>query len=190
MRKSRSTRTTAIQEVAQYLAGRVSRLPVLPFSQGEIGATREDFVEALFSGDRGRLVTSARSTTSREQYAQRIVAGGMPIAVTRSAVTRNRWFDDYVDVVLQRGVAEVANIRQRHQLPVLLRHLASRTAQLLNVTTTARAATLDRHTAADQTASRKPLASALGSRDTGGKAATEPRSALVTHPRCRVVPMA
>ncbi len=144
-----STRTTAIQEVAQYLAGRVSRLPVLPFSQGEIGAAREDFVEALFSGDPGRLVTSARSTTSREEYAQRIVAGGMPIAVTRSAAARNRWFDDYVEVVLQRGVAEVANIRQRHQLPVLLRHLASRTAQLLNMTTTARAATLDRHTAAD-----------------------------------------
>lgn len=144
-----STRSTAVQEVAHYLAGRVSRLPVLPLSQGEIGAAREDFLETLFSANPGRLVTPARSTTSREDYAQRIVVGGMPIALTRSAGARNRWFDDYVDVVLQRGVAEVAKIRQRHQLPVLLRHLASQSAQLLNVTTTARAAGLDRHTASD-----------------------------------------
>ncbi len=44
---------------------------------------------------------------------------------------------------------EVSKLRQRRQLPALLRHLASQTGQLLNITATAEAAVLDRHTAAD-----------------------------------------
>ena len=145
-----STRSTAIPEVAEYLAGRINLLPVLPLSQGEIAAAREDFVERLLFGDPASLVSPERSTTSREEYAQRIVKGGMPIALARStAGARNRWFDDYIAIVLERNAIEVLRIRQRHQLPVLLRHLASQTAQLLNITTTAQAAALDRHTASD-----------------------------------------
>ena len=143
-----STRSTASPGVAEYLAGRVNVLPILPFSQGEIAGTREDFVEMLLFGEPSRLLTSARSETSREEYAQRITAGGMPIALSRTVVARNRWFDDYIDLVLERGVVEVSKIRQRRQLPVLLRHLAAQTGQLLNITSTAQAAALDRHTAA------------------------------------------
>jgi predicted AAA+ superfamily ATPase len=54
-----------------------------------------------------------------------------------------------VALVLERGVAEISKIRQRRQLPSLLRHLAAQTGQLLNLTSTAQAAGIDRHTAAD-----------------------------------------
>ena len=145
-----STRATAVPAVAEYLAGRVSALAVLPFSQGEIAATREDFVEILLFGNPELLVNPTRSTTTREDYARRMVVGGMPMALTRTTTTaRNRWFDDYTVTVLERGVIEAGSVRQRHQLPVLLRHLASQTGQLLNITNTAKAAGLDRHTASD-----------------------------------------
>ncbi len=123
---------------------------MLPLSQGEIGGVRENFVETLFRGDPGSLVTAQRSTTSRQEYVRRIVRGGMPIALARkSTAARNRWFDDYISSVLERGSTEVARIRQRHQLPTLLRYLASQTAEPLKVTSTAQAAGLDRHTASD-----------------------------------------
>ncbi len=144
-----STRSAMVPEVARFLAGRVNLLPVLPFSQGEIAAVRENFVEALLFGEPGNLVTPAKSTTDRKDYAERIICGGMPIAITRSAASRSRWLDDYVNIVLQRNAAEIAQLRQRHQLPLLLRYLAARSAQLLNVTAAAQAISLDRHTTAD-----------------------------------------
>jgi predicted AAA+ superfamily ATPase len=144
-----STRSTAVPEVAEYLAGRVSLLPVLPLSQGEIAQVREDFLETIVFGDPTDLMTGAVSTTTREDYAQRIVAGGMPLSLARTDTSRGRWFDEYVDLVLERGVIEISKIRQRRQLPSLLRHLAAQTGQLLNLTSTAQAASIDRHTAAD-----------------------------------------
>jgi hypothetical protein len=144
-----STRSTAVPEVAEYLAGRVSFLAVLPLSQGEIDDVRENFVEMLMFGEAPSLVTNERSETARSEYARRLTAGGMPIALARSGPARGRWFDEYLGLVLERGVAEVSKLRQRRQLPALLRHLASQTGQLLNVTATAEAAALDRHTAAD-----------------------------------------
>jgi len=144
-----STRSTAVPEVAEYLAGRVSFLAVLPLSQGEIEGARENFVETLMLGEPRSLVTNKRSETSRVEYARRITTGGMPIALARNEPARARWFDEYVELVLERGVMEVSKLRQRRQLPALLRHLASQTGQLLNITATAEAAVLDRHTAAD-----------------------------------------
>ncbi|MGO9407582.1 MAG: ATP-binding protein, partial [Acidimicrobiales bacterium] len=144
-----STRSTAVPEVAEYLAGRVSFLAVLPLSQGEIEGARENFVETLMLGEPRSLVTNKRSETSRVEYARRITTGGMPIALARNEPARARWFDEYVELVLERGVMEVSKLRQRRQLPALLRHVASQTGQLLNITATAEAAVLDRHTAAD-----------------------------------------
>ncbi|HUZ18993.1 MAG TPA: ATP-binding protein [Acidimicrobiales bacterium] len=144
-----STKSTAIPEVAEYLAGRVNLLPVLPLSQGEIAGVREDFSETLLFGEVSSIVTVERSTTSRAEYARRIAAGGMPIALARSEEARNRWFDDYTTLVVERGVLEMSKLRRRRQLPALLRHIASQTGQLLNITSTAQAAALDRHTAAD-----------------------------------------
>ncbi len=48
-------------EVAEYLAGRVSLLPVLPLSQGEVVGVREDFVETVVFGDLADLATSAQA---------------------------------------------------------------------------------------------------------------------------------
>src|ERR1035441_1967347 len=144
-----STRSTAVPEVAEYLAGRVSFLAVLPLSQGEIEGARENFVETLMLGEPRSLVTNKRSETSRVEYARQITTGGMPIALARNEPARRRWFDEYVELVLERGVMEVSKLRQRRQLPALLRHLPSQTGQLLNITVTAEAAVLDRHTAAD-----------------------------------------
>jgi len=51
--------------------------------------------------------------------------------------------------VLERDVRELSRLRQREQLPVLLRRLAAQTAGVLNITRAAGEAELDRATAAD-----------------------------------------
>ena len=127
-----STRHDALPRAAQALTGRLSLVTIYPFSQGEIGGIRENLVAVLF-GDVSRFVTPEPSSTSREEYIQRVVTGGFPMALWRTETARNRWFDNYVTLSLERDVAEVSRIRQRRALPGLLSRLAGQTAQMLNM---------------------------------------------------------
>ena len=127
-----STRHDALPAAAQSLTGRLHRLSVYPFSQGEIIGIHEHFLETLLE-DASALVTATPSSTTRDGYIARIAAGGFPMALDRSETARNRWFDDYVALSLQRDVQELSRIRQKDALPKLLARLAGQTAQLLNI---------------------------------------------------------
>ena len=141
-----STRFDALPRAAQALTGRIHVINLLPFSQGEIDGRVEDFLAvAMTTPD--LLVSTRRSTTSRNDYIERICCGGLPLAVARQAESRNRWIDDYVRVSLARDVTELARIRQGALLPTLLRRLAAQTGQVLNMAAAGRGAGLDPRTA-------------------------------------------
>lgn len=146
-----STRHDALPQAAQALTGRLHLMTVYPFSQGEIAGVEENFVEALFL-EPGAIVTAAPSTTSRAEYVSRVVAGGFPSALRRSAESaRGRWFDDYVKLCLERDVAELARIQRKAALPELLSRLAAQTGQVLNISSAGEAAGLKKRTADNYT---------------------------------------
>ena len=145
-----STRYDALPTAAQSLTGRLHLLTVWPLTQGEIEGVRENLLAALIDDPAGAAPHGTVSASTREEYIARITAGGMPIPLTRSSsAARNRWFDDYIKLVLERDVRELSRLRQREQLPALLRCLAAQTAGVLNVTNAANQAGLERTTAAD-----------------------------------------
>lgn len=145
-----STRYATVPATAQSLTGRVHRADVRPLSQGEIAESREDFAE-LLTGDPALLVR-ATSTTTRRDYISRIVAGGFPMALRRAGTTaRARWFDDYVESVLERDVLELSRVRQRRQLPRLLGQFASQTGQVLNIARVAATVGMEKSTAENYT---------------------------------------
>ena len=145
-----STRYDALPIAAQSLTGRLHLLTVWPLTQGEIDGVRENLLAALLDDPVGAPPRGTFSQTSKVHYIARITAGGMPIPLARrSPAARNRWFDDYVELVLERDVRELSRLRQREQLPALLRRLAAQTAGVLNVTRAAGEAGLERTTAAD-----------------------------------------
>jgi uncharacterized protein len=81
-----------------------------------------------------------------------LVAGGFPPALQRvTAAARNRWFDDYLRLSLERDVAELARIQQKASLPALLARLASQTGQVLNIAAAGEAAGLNKRTADNYT---------------------------------------
>lgn len=127
-----STRHDALPAAAQSLTGRLHRMTVYPLSQGEIAGVHERFLDALLE-DASTLVSSTPSSTTRDDYIARIATGGFPMALGRSETARNRWFDNYVSLSLQRDVQELSRIRQKDALPKLLARLAGQTAQLLNI---------------------------------------------------------
>ncbi|HEX3391346.1 MAG TPA: ATP-binding protein [Solirubrobacteraceae bacterium] len=146
-----STRYSTLPAAAQALTGRAHRVDVLPLSQGEIAGTQEDFAETLINDPRS-LVDARLPPTAREEYVSRVVAGGFPPALRRArSADRARWFDDYVDLVIERDVMELTRVRQRRALPLLLRQLASQTAQVLNIAKAAGSIGLEKSTAENYT---------------------------------------
>jgi len=140
-----STRFDALPRAAQALTGRLHLLDLLPFSQGEIDGVTEDFLDIAMSDP--SALTGYRSQCSRAEYVDRVCRGGMPLAVTRTPASRDRWFDDYVRVSLQRDVLELSRIRQAALMPVLLARLAGQTAQVLNMAAASRSTGLEARTA-------------------------------------------
>jgi hypothetical protein len=145
-----STRHDALPRAAQALAGRLHLVTVHPFFRGEIGGIRENMVEAVFD-DASTLVTARHSGTTRENYIDRVTTGGFPMALGRTETARNRWFDNYVTLSLERDVAELSKIRQREALPRLLNRLAGQTAQMLNMAAAGESAGLKSDTAENYT---------------------------------------
>jgi predicted AAA+ superfamily ATPase len=140
-----STRHDALPAAAQALTGRLSRLPIYPLSQGEIVGVQEDFLGRLLGDPEGVVRALPESTTTRDEYIERIVAGGFPLALSASTpAARNRWVDNYVALTLERDVRELSRVRQGHLLSSLLGRLAGQTAQVLNIDKAARDVGLDK----------------------------------------------
>ncbi|MGQ0573275.1 MAG: ATP-binding protein [Pseudonocardia sp.] len=145
-----STNYSTIPRAAQSLTGRAEVLTVWPFSQGEIESTQEGFVETLLT-DPAQL-RGFTSATARDDYAARVLAGGLPVALRQpSDPDRRRWFQVYLDLVVQRDVLDIRSIRQREALPQLLRGLIGQTGQLLNIAKAAERSGLSRAVGADYT---------------------------------------
>jgi predicted AAA+ superfamily ATPase len=146
-----STRYATLPVTAQALTGRAHRVSVLPLSQGEAAEVREDFGEAVTS-DPSRLVDPGVQAVDRDEYIQRVVTGGFPPVLSRTRPSdRARWFDDYVNLVIERDVVELTRVRQRRQLPLLLRQMASQTGQVLNIAKAAATIGMEKSTAENYT---------------------------------------
>ncbi|MFN3217010.1 MAG: ATP-binding protein [Acidimicrobiales bacterium] len=128
-----SARHESLPAAAQALTGRLHRMPVFPLSQGEIGSTTESFLENVLDGRISDIVGRTASI-DRDEYIERVVAGGFPIPLARqTSAGAARWFDDYIRLTLERDVGELSRIEQAAALPRLLERLAGQTAQVLNV---------------------------------------------------------
>jgi predicted AAA+ superfamily ATPase len=120
----------AIPQVSEALAGRVQMLTLWPFSQGELAQREERFIADLFSARAPHWKTAP---LTRVHLLERIARGGYPEAITRKPGRRGAWFDSYVITLLLRDVQDFARIDGTVELPKLLRFLALRTAQPINL---------------------------------------------------------
>jgi predicted AAA+ superfamily ATPase len=128
-----STRQDALPRTAETLTGRVHHLTIWPLSQGEIGGTSEDFLPSLRNDAEACVAAWPRSDTTRLEYAERVCAGGFPLALRRTPGDRDRWFRDYVTQSVERDVRELARIRDRQLLRDVLNRLAGRTGSVLDI---------------------------------------------------------
>ena len=128
-----STRHDALPRTAQALTGRLHSMVIWPLSQREIERREGSVIESLFEDPTETVMAQPTSSTTREEYAARLCAGGLPTPRQRSEASRARWFDDYLRTSIERDAVELFRIRQRQVLNEVLSRLAGRTAQILNV---------------------------------------------------------
>ncbi len=113
------------------LAGRVETVELLPFSQAEIVGTQpSSFVDRAFAGDFAALEVAGRT----DGLAERVVRGGFPEALSRSAPARHRsWLRNYARMIAEHDVREIARVSKRGALPRLIDHAAAAAGGLLNM---------------------------------------------------------
>ena len=127
-----SANVLLLPKLSESLAGRMEILTLYPLAQAEIRGGRWTVVDDLFAP----VFTPADApAVAREELARILLAGGYPEPLARNRGSRReQWFGAYLTAILQRDVRDIADIADVTQLPRILSVIASRTANLLNVT--------------------------------------------------------
>jgi predicted AAA+ superfamily ATPase len=125
-----------LPRLSESLAGRMEILTLWPVSQGEIDASADGFLDAVFTKG---LPSTRSGRLNRRDVIDRITTGGYPEIVSAIAPARRAaWFGSYVTAIVQRDVREMANVADVAALPRLLALIASRPMALLNAADLAR----------------------------------------------------
>lgn len=113
--------------VADALPGRVDYLTLWPFTQGELADRADGLLGRLFEGDVPRI---AGAPVGVGAYADAVLAGGFPEARMRKGAARMRFFDSYVQTIVDRDVSDTARPHDPGSVGVVLRLVAARSASL------------------------------------------------------------
>lgn len=125
-----SARVLGLRKLPDALVGRMETLELWPFSQGELERHRERFIDSLFD-DEPEVGRGGDET--REGYVERVTRGGFPEAARRDDGRRARFFASYLSDLVDRDVAQLADLQRRDVLQNLLKVLSGRAATLLKL---------------------------------------------------------
>lgn len=125
-----SANLATVPAIADSLAGRMAVISLLPFAQSEIRSTPGRFLDRMFAGEEP---IAGEHTISGSELVETVLRGGYPEALRRpTAARRSAWLEDYVALILDRDVRDIANVDQLDRLPRLLDVLAEHAGQLVN----------------------------------------------------------
>ncbi len=139
-----STNVLFLPELTDALTGRMLIVRLHPLSQVEIEQTKSTpFLERLFTGD----FQMSQSESLGSNLAERIVAGGYPpaLAIPVDRI-RSSWYNSYVVSLVQNDISGQVKVHSPESLPSLLTAVASLSAQLFNVSSTAAKLQMNRNT--------------------------------------------
>jgi hypothetical protein len=113
------------RRVPDALTGRVETVRLWPLSQAEIEGSDVNIVDTLFAGT---VPWIDGAPVGRAAFAEVVAMGGFPEARLRSPARRERWFANYVADTVSRDLRELSDALRLHEMPRLLRLLASQAA--------------------------------------------------------------
>jgi len=125
-----SANVLLVPNLSESLAGRIEILSLWPFSQGELIAHKETFVDKLYEN---KIPFKNYPPELPLSLQDRIINGGYPEVQNRVKEERRQaWFESYMTTILQRDIRDIANIDGLTSLTRLLAVIAARSPVLLN----------------------------------------------------------
>jgi uncharacterized protein len=142
---SGSSRFLTVPTLSESLAGRAVFIDLWPLSVVERTGGSADFLARLFQEP--FPLAAEESAWTRDDYVRAICDGGFPeVLPLTNPVARRAWYDGYLTTVINRDIADFAEIGKARAIPRLLGLVAARSGSPLVVTDVARSADLDRVT--------------------------------------------
>lgn len=130
-----STNFLTVPSISESLAGRVQIFRLWPLSEAELASRCSTEIESWFEDGPAPLPAA---DLGRDEYFARVCRGGYPEVVGLNLKQRQRWFASYIETVVQRDIAALADIRKTASLPLLLRWAAAYTSGQINQSDAAR----------------------------------------------------
>lgn len=116
-----SANIQSLPAVRESLAGRVARIRLRPFTEGEIRNTGAGFLERAFEQDFGE----GWQNYDRGELIETALRGGYPEAVGLGDRARRRWHEDYINALMERDLKYAARIRRQEAMRELVNTLAA-----------------------------------------------------------------
>jgi uncharacterized protein len=139
-----SANVMALPKVGDSLTGRIALVELMPLSQAEIHASKGEFIDRLFAGDK---LTTTMPPTFGADLRSIVLQGGYPEALARPLARRRiAWLLDYIKLTVDRDARDTMDIEQLDQLPRLVAHLAEQSGQSVNISNLATSLQLARQT--------------------------------------------
>ena len=125
-----SARLLSVPAMADALVGRVEVIELWPFSEIELAGSRSSVLDVI---ERSPEAIVESRAVQRDELADIVVRGSFPEAVSRTPGRRRAWFDAYASTSVTRVVNQISDLERVAEIPRLLRLLAARSAEELNV---------------------------------------------------------
>ncbi len=127
-----SARVLSLPRVADALVGRVEQVLLWPLAQAEIAGSSDNLVDRLFAAQPPAM---SDEPIGHEAWLSRALAGGFPEGRDRpEGRRRDAWFSSYLEMLVERDVRDLADIRALDEVPAMLTLIASRSTGPLNAT--------------------------------------------------------
>jgi len=121
-----------LPQLADSLAGRMESLYLHPFSESEKCQSPGQFLALWLEGKLTTRLAGSRKL-ERSGLPARLLQGGYPEVCHRTAKRAQTWLQQYGHAIIERGISDVAKVKDGADLARLMTLLAERTATLLNV---------------------------------------------------------
>lgn len=103
-------------------------------------------IGGLFGWFEGKVALNGASQMNRSDYLELACVGGYPEVLALEPSARRMWLESYVETVLSRDIAEIADVRRLATLRSVLQLAATRTSGELNIANWSRWLNVDRNT--------------------------------------------
>lgn len=117
--------------VQESLAGRMEVIYLNPLSEQEKHHSPHSLLASLLAGELKPAISGIQPPVAG--VADAVVSGGYPEPNTRNEQRARQWYRQYLNAIVQRDVQDIANIRDGDELLRLLKLIALRTGNLINI---------------------------------------------------------